>query len=305
MQATRSSSSSDLFNRARLARAELGAPAQASLDNFLRFCALLVEIKGDLERSIATLRDGSGSLLDIRQAAQFLDEVTAWHIDVQEYIAEHRQPAPREPARRELRSINVELMNTRLDSVHHLEFSCRCGRLLSRAQDVHRINLNCVWTRKVLDCRSGKSVWNPHKKEECLNLHCTHCSLLVGAHYPEKRLYKLYYVNMKGQANLFCIPAHPYATVEEAVKHHEPLDPAARSPHPRQGGQVKRDLERQRARDLGLREDDDNIIRTLSAQLRDATLRDAIGVKQQAEKVRMENQRLHEANRKLEQQVPT
>lgn len=58
---------------------------------------------------------------------------------------------------------------------------------------------------------------------------------------------------------------------------------------------MKRDLEKQRARQLGLPEDDNRVMRALTAQLHDTTLRDAIGAKQQAEKAREENRRLQEA----------
>jgi hypothetical protein len=187
--------------------------------------------------------------------------------------------------------------------VHHLDIYCRCGKLLCVAGDIHRINRNSVWTRAVSNTHKGKEGWNPYKKELYIKVHCTHCNLIVGHSYPDKRLFKLFYVDIKGEPQLYCRPTTPFASVTEAVAQHQPLDPNDRLPFPRQGAPVKRDLERQQARELGFPEEDDHVMRALTAQIRDATVRDAICTKQQAEKAREENRRLQEENRKLEQQV--
>lgn len=152
--------------------------------------------------------------------------------------------------------------------------------------------------------RPDKKIWNPYKAELCVQLRCAVCNRVVGASYPDKRLHKLYYVSMKGDPQLYCRPTAGFDSVEEAVASHQPLDPNNRMPWPRNVGTVKRNLERQQAREYGLPEEEP-VMRLLSAQLRDATLRDAIGAKQQAAKAQDETKRLQEENRKLEEKVRT
>lgn len=73
-----------------------------------------------------------------------------------------------------------------------------------------------MWAHVVSNPRTGKQEWNPYKAEHSLRLHCAHCNLIVGAAYPEKRLYKLFYIDLKGAAQLGCRPAQPFVSVSAA-----------------------------------------------------------------------------------------
>lgn len=208
-------------------------------------------------------------------------------------------------------------MNTLPGSAHHLDFFCACGALLCLAVDVYRINLNCVWARCISNTVTGERSWNVYKKEHCDKLHCAECNFVIGAWYPQKHLAKLFYANMRGHIQLLCRAAPPHVCARGAVAQHTPLDPSVRTPTPLTGAPPRRDLERERARDLGLAEDE-RVMRALSLQLKvrliaiwsvfsqmpqDATLRDAIGATQQAKKAIEEAKQLQGEVRKLEQQV--
>lgn len=281
-----------LLHRVRVARAQLGDLEQAALPAMRSFCTLASEIKVNLEQRLVSWRE-SGSDQMVRQGETYLGEVTALHLEVQEHVINQRPP----PTER----TNVELMNTRIGSLHHLNFYCRCGPVLCLARDVYRIYRNCVWARHVSNIRVGDvEHWNPYKQERSFALYCAACDRRVGDFYPNMRLYKLFYVDMKGHPSLLCGPASGFSSIKEAVAKHEALDPHDRSVFPRQGAPVKRDLEKKRAKDLGLSNADEQALRVLEQQLKDATLRSAICATQRAEK---ETLRLQERNRQLEAQV--
>lgn len=285
-------STPELLHRVRLARAQLGNLPQASRPAMLNFCTLASEIKVNLERRLSIWRE-SGSDQMVRQGETCLGEITALHLEVQEHVVNQHSP----PTER----TNVELMNTRIGSPHHLNFYCRCGTLLCLAQDVNRIYRNCVWAQHVSNTRVGDvEHWNPYKQERSFALYCANCGLRVGDFYPDMRLYKLFYVDMNGYPSLLCGPASGFSSIKEAVAKHEALDPNGRSVFPRQGAPVKRELEKKRAKDLGLSSADDQAMRVLTQQLKDATLRSAICATQRAEKASL---RLQERNRQLEEQV--